>query len=282
MSKGQCIENKTVCYWYCLEVSAGYSKANFKTNIFNVFEGVQYPMSSKTLFRQVKAANLRYKMIQNNDRIAVGVSGGKDSLVLLHAFKLMQDYSPLEFELFPVTIDLGWGDDWGPVSDYCAVLGLPHKIVETRIGPLVFEERQESNPCALCANLRSGSLNRTAIALGCNKVALGHHLDDAVVTLMMSMIFEGQYRTFTPVTYLSRMDLSLIRPLVYVEEKLISKMASSLNLPVQSSRCPVTGATNRDTIKAFLNDLESQYPYSKRRMLKAMENVNVNSFWGEK
>ena len=236
-------------------------------------------MSSRILFRQVKAANLRYKMVQTGDRIGVGISGGKDSLILLHALKLLQDYSPLKFELFPITIDLGWGDEWGMVSEYCAALGLPHKIVQTQIGPLVFEERREANPCALCANLRSGSLNRTATLLGCNKVALGHHLDDAVVTLIMSMMFEGQYRTFTPVTYLSRMNLSLIRPLVYVEEKLIAKMASSLNLPVKTSRCPVTGSTNRENVKAFLNDLESRYPYSKRRMLKAMENVDANSFW---
>lgn len=236
-------------------------------------------MSSKSLFRQVKAANLKYQMVQTGDRIAVGVSGGKDSLVLLHAFQLLKDYSPLKFELFPVTIDLGWGEDWTSVSDYCATLKLPHRIVPTQIGPLVFEERQESNPCALCANLRSGSLNRTAIELGCNKVALGHHLDDAVVTLMMSMMFEGQYRTFRPVTYLSRMDLSLIRPLIYVEEKLIVRIASSLNLPVRTSRCPVTGSTNRDNVKAFLNTLETRYPYSKRRMLKAMENVDAGSFW---
>lgn len=236
-------------------------------------------MSSKSLFRQVKAANLRYQMVQTGDRIAVGVSGGKDSLVLLHALQLLKDYSPLKFELFPVTIDLGWGEDWTTVSDYCATLNLPHRIVPTQIGPLVFEERQESNPCALCANLRSGSLNRTAIELGCNKVALGHHLDDAVVTLMMSMMFEGQYRTFRPVTYLSRMELSLIRPLIYVEEKLIVRIASSLNLPVKTSRCPVTGSTNRDNVKAFLNTLESRYPFSKRRMLKAMENVDAGSFW---
>jgi len=236
-------------------------------------------MSSKSLFRQVKAANLRYQMVQTGDRIAVGVSGGKDSLVLLHALQLLKDYSPLKFKLFPVTIDLGWGEDWTTVSDYCATLSLPHRIVPTQIGPLVFEERQESNPCALCANLRSGSLNRTAIELGCNKVALGHHLDDAVVTLMMSMMFEGQYRTFRPVTYLSRMELSLIRPLIYVEEKLIVRIASSLNLPVKTSRCPVTGSTNRDNVKAFLNTLETRYPYSKRRMLKAMENVNAGSFW---
>lgn len=236
-------------------------------------------MSSKSLFRHVKAANLRYQMVQDGDRIAVGVSGGKDSLVLLHAFQLLKDYSPLEFELLPVTIDLGWGEDWISISEYCATLGLSHNIVPTQIGPLIFEERQESNPCALCANLRSGSLNRTAIELGCNKVALGHHLDDAVVTLIMSMMFEGQYRTFRPVTYLDRMNLWLIRPLIYVEEELIEKMAFSLKLPVKTNRCPVNGSTNRENVKSFLNTLESRYPYSKRRMLKAMENVDANSFW---
>lgn len=236
-------------------------------------------MSSKIVFRQVKAANLKYQMVQTGDRIAVGISGGKDSLVLLHAFQLLKDYSPLKFEVVPITIDLGWGGDWNHVSEYCATLGLPHHIINTEIGPLVFEERQESNPCALCANLRSGSLNRTAVELGCNKVALGHHLDDAVVTLMMSMMFEGQYRTFRPVTFLSRREISIIRPLVYVEEKTIVKLASSLNLPVKPSLCPVTGSTNREQVKSFLNQLETRYPYCKRRMLKAMENVDANSFW---
>lgn len=236
-------------------------------------------MSSKTLFRQLKAANLKYRMVQTGDRIAVGLSGGKDSLVLLHALRLLKDYTPLEFELFPVTIDLGWGDDWSLISEHCAALGLPHSIVKTQIGPLVFEERKESNPCALCSNLRSGSLNRTAVQLGCNKVALGHHLDDALVTLIMSMMFEGRYRTFRPVTHLSRMNLFLIRPLIYVEEKLVAKTAKTLYLPVKSSRCPVTGATNREKVKSFLDALESHYPSSKRRMLKAMENADANSFW---
>ncbi|NLW44165.1 MAG: tRNA 2-thiocytidine biosynthesis protein TtcA [Syntrophomonadaceae bacterium] len=236
-------------------------------------------MISKSLFRRLKAANLKYGMVQTGDRIAVGVSGGKDSLVLLHALRSLKDYTPLEFDLFPVTIDMGWGDDWSPITEHCAALGLPHHIVKTQIGPLVFEERKESNPCALCSNLRSGSLSRAAIQLGCNKVALGHHLDDAVVTLLMSMMFEGRYRTFRPVTYLSRMHLFLIRPLIYVEEKLLVQSAKVLCLPVQSSRCPVAGATNREKIKSFLNMLESHYPSSKRRMLKAMENVDANSFW---
>jgi len=236
-------------------------------------------MVSKKLFRRIKAANLKYDMVQTGDRIAVGVSGGKDSLVLLQALLSLKIFTPLEFDLFPVTIDMGWGDDWSPISKHCAALGLPHHIVHTQIGPLVFEERKEFNPCALCSNLRSGSLHRAAVQLGCNKVALGHHLDDAVVTLLMSMMFEGRYRAFRPVTYLSRMNLFLIRPLIYVEEDLVVKTAQNLTLPVMKSRCPVTGATNREKVKSFLNTLESHYPSSKRRMLKAMENVDANSFW---
>ncbi len=236
-------------------------------------------MTSKTIFRRVKAANLKYHMVQTGDQIAVGISGGKDSLVLLHALQVLKEYSPLEFEVVPITIDLGWGEDWNNISEFCTSLGLSHHIVKTQIGPLVFVERQESNPCALCANLRSGSLNQTAVKLGCNKVALVHHLDDAVVTLMMSMIFEGQYRTFRPVTFLSRLEISLIRPLIYLEEKTIVQMATSLNLPIKQNLCPVTGSTNREQIKSFLDQLEKKYPYCKRRMLKAMENVNVSSFW---
>jgi len=236
-------------------------------------------MSAKVIFRGIKAANLKYNMITTGDRIAVGVSGGKDSLVLLFALELLKKYSPLYFETVPITVDLGWGADWSGVTGYCESLRLEHHIVPTQIGPLIFRERKEENPCALCANLRSGSLHRKAVELGCGKVALAHHLDDAVVTLMMSMMFEGQYRTFRPVTYLSRMDITIIRPLIYVEEKTVAEQAASLKLPVMPSLCPVTGLTNRERVKEFLSQLEARYPYSKRRMLKAMENVDPNSFW---
>ena len=165
-------------------------------------------MSSKTLFRQIKAANLKYRMVQTGDRIAGTFRRQRQSGSAARS-TIIKGLYPLEFELFPVTIDLGWGDDWSLISEHCAALGLPHSIVKTQIGP-GFEERKESNPVLFCSNLRSGSLNRTAVQLGCNKVALGHHLDDALVTLIMSMMFEGRYRTFRPVTHLSRMNLFLI------------------------------------------------------------------------
>lgn len=236
-------------------------------------------MSSKSLFHQVKKANLKYRMIESDDRIAVGVSGGKDSLILLYALNLLKEYTPLIFDVVPISIDLGWDMDWQRVTDYCHSLLLPHHIIKTNIGHVVFHERQEKNPCALCANLRSGSLHRHAVELGCNKVALAHHLDDAVTTLMMSMMFEGQFRTFKPVTYLDKTGVILIRPLIYVEEKTIINLVQAHELPVVSNPCPVTGRTNREAIKNMIEAMEEKYPHSRRRMLLALENVNWDSFW---
>ncbi len=234
---------------------------------------------SKIIFRKIKQANLKYDLVRSGDRIAVGMSGGKDSMVLLYALDLLHTYSPLEFELVPVSIDEGWDDDWQEVTAYCSSLGLPHHIIKTDIGPLIFEVRKESNPCALCSNLRSGALNREANRLECNKVALGHHLDDAVVTLMMSMMFEGQYRSFLPHTFLSRANLTLIRPLIYVDEKTIVEAVAKLNLPIMPSSCPASGHTNRERVKEILDQIENAFPNSKRHMMKALENVDINCFW---
>ncbi|NLV16176.1 MAG: tRNA 2-thiocytidine(32) synthetase TtcA [Syntrophomonadaceae bacterium] len=234
---------------------------------------------AKIIFRRIKQANLKYDLVQSGDRIAVGMSGGKDSMILLYALDLLHAYSPLDFELIPISIDEGWNDDWQEITAYCSTLGLPHHIVKTDIGPLIFEVRKESNPCALCSNLRSGAINREASRLGCNKVALGHHLDDAVITLMMSMIFEGQYRTFQPNTYLSRANLTLIRPMIYLDEKIVKDAVAELNLPIKSSSCPASGHTNREKIKKILDQIENTFPSSKRHMLKALENVDINCFW---
>lgn len=236
-------------------------------------------MDGKKLFRNLKQANLKYEMIRSGDRIAVGVSGGKDSLILLYSLNLLMRFSPLRFEVVPITVDPGWGDSWQGISEYCSSFGWSHNIVNTSIGPLVFQERQETNPCALCSNLRSGALHKEARRLGCNRLALGHHLDDAVVTLMMSMMFEGQYRTFLPVTYLSRSQLTLIRPMIYVDEEDILEMTAALDLPVMNSSCPASGSTNRERVANTLRQIEQEFPGSKRRMLRSMENVNAKFFW---
>lgn len=236
-------------------------------------------MKARKLFRQVKSVNLKYNLIENNDRVAVAVSGGKDSLVLLSALNLLRRYTPLKFEMVAVTIDLGWPVDWAPVTEYCRSLSVEHHIVKTQIGHLIFEERQESNPCALCANLRSGVLHRKARVLECNKVALAHHLDDAVTTLLLSMVFNGQFRTFKPATYLNRSNITLIRPLVYTEEKDIISYVRCNHLPVVTNPCPAAGQTNRDRIKSWLDELNHHYPNARRHILKALENADPNSFW---
>ncbi|MGE5415998.1 MAG: tRNA 2-thiocytidine biosynthesis TtcA family protein [Acidobacteriota bacterium] len=236
-------------------------------------------MGSKQLFTHVRNANLKYKLIDTGDNVAVGVSGGKDSLVLINVLRLLLEHTPLRFNIVPISIDLGWQADWKTITDYLSSLNLPHHIIETDIGHTIFEERQESNPCALCANLRSGCLNKHANKLGCNKVALAHHLDDAVTTLMMSMMFEGRFRCFKPTTYLDRSDVTIIRPLIYIEEKDIIRYTKAYNLPVISNPCPVSGHTNRETVHAFIDELEKKYPHARRRMMRALENADINSFW---
>lgn len=233
----------------------------------------------KNFWHHIKKANLKYRMIESGDTIAVGISGGKDSLVLLYGLSLLLENTSLSFKVIPLTVDLGWEIDWTGISDYCRSLGFQHRVVPSNIGKIVFDVRQEKNPCALCANLRAGALHREARLLGCNKVALAHHLDDAVTTLFLSMMFEGQLRCFKPVTYLSRSDLWIIRPLIYVEEKSIVSLTKQLNLPVVKNPCPRTGFTNREKVKRYVQELDKSFPGSIRRILKSLENVNTDSLW---
>ncbi|MDH7498566.1 MAG: tRNA 2-thiocytidine biosynthesis TtcA family protein, partial [Syntrophomonadaceae bacterium] len=193
--------------------------------------------------------------------------------------ELLAAYTPLKFSLLAVTVDLGWGDDLDPLRQHCETLGVPMVVEPTGIGPLVFEQRGEANPCALCSHLRRGALARVASSHGCNKVALGHHLDDAVVTLLMSMAMEGRFRCFRPSTPLSRSHLTVIRPLVYVEEELLAQLGQHLAFPVITSRCPAAGDGPRRRIQAWVQELERQFPGSRQRMLHALENADPHSFW---
>jgi len=195
-------------------------------------------------------------MIREGDRIAVGVSGGKDSLTLLIALRRLMDFYPQKFDLKAVTLTMGIGEpDFTPVRELCRDIGVEYIIEETAIGKIVFEGRQEKNPCSLCANLRRGALNNTAIRLGCNKVALAHNRDDVLETLLLSIFYEGRIHSFSPVTYLDRKDITVIRPLIYVEEKQIKAFIRNRSLQIIQNPCPANGHTKRQYIKELLRDL---------------------------
>jgi len=221
-----------------------------------------------------------YGMIQDGDRVAVGVSGGKDSLVLLLALDRLRRYYPRQFELEAVTIELGFdGMDFSPVAELCARINVPYTCVKTDIKQIVFDVRKEDNPCSLCAKMRRGALNTTMKEHGCNKLALGHHFDDAVETFMMSLVFEGRLNCFKPVTYMSRADVTQIRPLLYIGEQRSANLAKQLELPVVKSTCPMDHTSKRQEIKDLLTTLSAQYPDVRSKVFGAMQRLPLDG-WG--
>ena len=215
-----------------------------------------------------------YNMISPGDRIAVGISGGKDSLVLLAALSHLKRYYPAPFELEAITIDAGFeGMDFSGVAAMCAELDVPYTRVPTDIREIVFDARQESNPCSLCAKMRRGALNTTLKARGCGKLALGHPFDDAVETFAMSLLFEGRLNCFAPVSYMDRMDVTMIRPLLYVGELRSVNMAKALSLPVVTSTCPMDRTSRRREVKDLLDTLSAAYPDLRSRIFGAMQRL---------
>ena len=215
-----------------------------------------------------------YNMISPGDRIAVGISGGKDSLVLLAALSHLKRYYPAPFELEAITIDAGFeGMGFSGVEAMCAELGVPYTRVPTDIREIVFDARQESNPCSLCAKMRRGALNTTLKARGCGKLALGHHFDDAVETFAMSLLFEGRLNCFAPVSYMDRMDVTMIRPLLYVGELRSVNRAKALSLPVVTSTCPMDRTSRRREVKDLLDTLSAAYPDLRSRIFGAMQRL---------
>lgn len=214
----------------------------------------------KWYLTRVKRTIYAYRMIADGDRVAVGISGGKDSAALLYIMKLFQKHSPINFDLVAVYVDLGWPSDPAPLHELVEGLGLELHIEKTVIAKVVFEKRQEKNPCALCANLRRGALHQAAKSLGCSRVALGHHLDDAVQTMMLNLIYTGHFDTFKPVTYLNRSDLYLIRPLIQLPESVLAALTRRENLPLFKNPCPVSGKTKRSEMAGLLNELKGRYP----------------------
>ena len=214
-----------------------------------------------------------YRMIEAGDRIAVGVSGGKDSLALLAFLAELRRYNHKPFTLEAITIDMGLGMDYSGIEKMCRELEVPYTIVKTEIGPLIFQHRQEKNPCSLCAKMRRGALNEALLERGLNKLALGHHYDDAVETFMMSLLYEGRISCFQPVTDLDRSGVIQIRPMLYLHEKTVDNFVSRAQLPVIENRCPVDKTTKREEIKQLIFELSARYPDLKERVFGAMQRL---------
>ncbi|MBE5774271.1 MAG: tRNA 2-thiocytidine(32) synthetase TtcA [Clostridiales bacterium] len=228
----------------------------------------------------IRRADQDFGMIQPGDRVAVGVSGGKDSLLLLKALALYRKFAPNPFELTAITVSMGLEPfDLSGVQAMCDELGVPYVVKQTQIGEIVFNIRKEKNPCALCAKMRKGCLADTCVELGINKLALGHHRDDALETLLLSMFYEGRMHTFHPVTRLERSGITQIRPMIYLSEKQAVSAVRRLELPVVKSPCPVNGATRREDMKLILDDICRKIPKAREQMLSALVNCESYELW---
>ena len=237
-------------------------------------------MRLQQVLSYVRRAADDYHMIQEGDRIAVGISGGKDSLTLLYALHGLQRFYPQHFELHAVTVDLGFQNlDLSRIESICRdELQIPYTIVKTDIADVIFEQRKEANPCSLCAKMRKGALNDAIKKEGCNKVAYAHHKDDVVETMLMSLIFEGRFHTFSPVTYLDRTGITVIRPLLYMNEADVIGFVNKNQVPVVKSPCPADGHTKREYVKQLLRQLNLENPGVKERMFTAILNSNINGW----
>ena len=210
-------------------------------------------------------------MIAPGDKVGVGVSGGKDSLVLLVLLAELRKYNHNAFTLEAITIDMGLGMDYSGIEKLCKELDVPFTLVKTEIGPIIFDYRKEKNPCSMCSKMRRGALNQALLDRGLTKLALGHHYDDAVETFMMSLIYEGRISCFQPVTDLDRTGIIQIRPMLYIHEKTIDTFATRQALPVLTNRCPVDKYTKREEIKQLVFELTAKYPDLKERIFGAMQ-----------
>lgn len=232
-------------------------------------------MKLQQVLSYVRKAADDYHMIEEGDYIAVGISGGKDSLTLLYALHGLQRFYPARFKLCAITVDLGFQNlDLGEIKVLTRSLGIEYHIVQTDIAQIIFKDRKETNPCSLCAKMRKGALNDAVKQLGCNKVAYAHHKDDVVETMLMSLIFEGRFHTFSPVTFLDRTQLTVIRPLLYMNEADVIGFVNKHQVPVVKSPCPADGNTKREYVKGLMKQLNLENPGVKERMFTAIRNSN--------
>lgn len=239
-------------------------------------------MQLQRLLSYTRKAVDEYQMIEEGDHIAVGISGGKDSLTLLYALHGLKRFYPKKFDITAITVDLGFDDfDLTPIQELCKEMDVPYIIEKSDIYNILFNIRKEKNPCSLCAKMRKGALNDAIKKAGCNKIAYAHHKDDIVETMLLSLIFEGRFHSFSPKTYLDRMDLTLIRPIMFVDEMDVIGFQHKYDLPVVKSKCPVDGYTKRQYAKELVRQLNQEHPGAKERMFHAILNGNIQG-WPER
>lgn len=236
-------------------------------------------MKIQRLYSYVRQAMDDFHMIEEGDRIAVGISGGKDSLALLYALAGLRQFYPKKFDIFAVTVDLGFdGFDLSSVEKLCKELQVEYHIIKTEIGKIVFKEHPSKSPCSLCAKMRKGAFNDFIKTLGCNKVAYAHHMDDIIETMFLSLIYEGRFYSFAPVTYLEETDLTVIRPLMYVPEADVIGFRNKYQLPMITNPCPADGVTRREYVKQLVRQINRENPGAKKRIFHAIINGNIEGW----
>ncbi len=236
-------------------------------------------MDLQQLYSYTRRAIDDYKMIEDNDKIAIGISGGKDSLTLAYALSGLRRFYPKKFDVVAITVDLGLGIQvTEDITKMCENLDIEHHIVKTQIGEVLFDVRNEKNPCSLCATMRKGALNNLADELNCNKIAYAHHKDDIIETMLMSLIYEGRFYCFSPKLHLDRKKLDVIRPMMYINEGDIKNFAKRYELPIAKNPCPADGHTKRQYVKELVARLESENPGVRERLFHAIISGNISGW----
>ena len=236
-------------------------------------------MKLQRLLSLIRQAVDQYEMIEEGDHIAIGISGGKDSLTLLWGLAHLQKFYPKHFSLSAITVDMGIDTMYlEPIKALCQEIQVPYEIVPTEIGKILFDIRKETNPCSLCAKLRKGALNQKALEMGCNKIAYAHHKDDLIETAMMSLLYEGRFYAFSPVTHLDRTDLTVIRPLMFVSEADVKGFRNKYQLPVCKNPCPMDGHTRREYVKNLIHTLNMENPGVKDRLFRAVIEGHIDGW----
>ena len=236
-------------------------------------------MKLQRLLSLIRQAVDQYEMIEEGDHIAIGISGGKDSLTLLWGLAHLQKFYPKHFSLSAITVDMGIDTmNLEPIKALCQEIQVPYEIVPTEIGKILFDIRKETNPCSLCAKLRKGALNNKALEMGCNKIAYAHHKDDLIETAMMSLLYEGRFYAFSPVTHVDRTDLTVIRPLMFVSEADVKGFRNKYQLPVCKNPCPMDGHTRREYVKNLIHTLNMENPGVKDRLFRAVIEGHIDGW----